>query len=206
VGKEERRQQILLHARDVFAKRGYHTAKIDDIVAAAGVARGTFYLYFEDKRAIFEEIVDRTIARLGMTILRVDPHDPSRTIADQVRENIRRIVGLLLEDRATTKILLADAGGVDPAFDRKLHAFFDELTTLLEGSIKDGQDLGIVATGDARLLAYLTMGALREVMFQVVVRGADYDGEKLVEAMFTFFRSGYLRVEEVARPKRARRR
>src|SRR5471030_3044159 len=102
--KAERRQQILNHARDVFAKRGYYAAKIDDIVAAAGVARGTFYLYFEDKRAIFEEIVDRTIARLGMTILRVDPHDTGRSVGDQVRENIRRIVALLLEDRATKKI------------------------------------------------------------------------------------------------------
>ena len=53
MGKPERRQQILTVARDVFARRGYHAAKIDDIVAAAGIARGTFYLYFEDKRAIF---------------------------------------------------------------------------------------------------------------------------------------------------------
>jgi AcrR family transcriptional regulator len=75
--KAERRQQILNHARDVFALRGYHAAKIEDIVAAAGVARGTFYLYFEDKRAIFEEIVDGVLARIGMTIVRVDPHDAS---------------------------------------------------------------------------------------------------------------------------------
>ena len=38
--KAERRQQILNHARDVFAKRGYYAAKIDDIVSAAGIARG----------------------------------------------------------------------------------------------------------------------------------------------------------------------
>src|SRR5271156_4265462 len=113
--KAERRQQILNHARDVFAKRGYHAAKIDEIVAAAGVARGTFYLYFEDKRAIFEEIVDRTIARIGMAILRVDPKDKARTVDAQIRENIRRVVELLLEDHATTKILLSDALGVDPA-------------------------------------------------------------------------------------------
>jgi AcrR family transcriptional regulator len=103
VGKAERRQQILNVARDVFAKRGYHAAKIEDIVLAASIARGTFYLYFEDKRAIFEEIVDRTIARLGMSIVRVDPHDGGRTVADQVKEQIRRIVRILLEDRATTK-------------------------------------------------------------------------------------------------------
>src|ERR1700727_2455048 len=87
--KAERRQQILNHARDVFAKRGYYAAKIDDIVAAAGIARGTFYLYFEDKRAIFEEIVDRVFTRLGMTILRVDPADPGRNVSAKIQENIR---------------------------------------------------------------------------------------------------------------------
>src|SRR5580658_10766597 len=112
MGRPERRQQILTVARDVFAKRGYHAAKIDDIVAAAGIARGTFYLYFEDKRAIFEEIVDRVFTRLGMTILRVDPGDPSRDVGAQILENIRRIVSMLLEDRATTKIMLSDAMGI----------------------------------------------------------------------------------------------
>jgi AcrR family transcriptional regulator len=194
MGKPERRQQILSVARDVFARRGYHAAKIDDIVAAAGIARGTFYLYFEDKRAIFEEIVDRTIARLGMSIVRVDPHDAGRSVADQVRENILRIMRLLLEDHATTKILLTDALGVDPAFDRKLLSFYDEMSTLLEGSLRDGQALGIVREGDVRLMAWLTMGAPKESMFQIVHRGAAYDEEKLVEGAFAYFKSGYLRV------------
>jgi AcrR family transcriptional regulator len=194
VGKAERRQQILNVARDVFAKRGYHTAKIEDIVAAAGIARGTFYLYFEDKRAIFEEIVDRTIARLGMSIVRVDPHDGARTVAGQVKDQIRRIVRILLEDRATTKILLSDALGVDPTFDRKLLAFYDEMSSLLEGSLTDGQALGIVRNGDVRLMAWLTMGALKETMFQIVQRGAEYDEDKLVDGTFAYFTGGYLRV------------
>ena len=194
MGKAERRQQILNVARDVFAKRGYHAAKIEDIVAAAGIARGTFYLYFEDKRAIFEEIVDRTIARLGMSIVRVDPHDGARPVADQVREQIRRIVRILLEDGATTKILLSDALGVDPAFDRKLLSFYDEMSSLLEGSLRDGQVLGIVREGDVRLMSWLTMGALKEVMFQIVQRGAEYDEDKLVDGTFAYFTSGYLRV------------
>ena len=139
-----------------------------------------------------------------MTIIRVDPHDTGRSVAEQVRENIRRIVALLLEDRATTKILLSDAVGVDPSFDRKLQSFFGEIASLLEGSIRDGQDLGIVAKGDARLLAFLTMGALREVMFQIVARGAEYDQEKLVEAMFAFFGGGYLRVDEAPRAARSK--
>jgi AcrR family transcriptional regulator len=194
MGKPERRQQILSAARDVFGKRGYHAAKIDDIVAAAGIARGTFYLYFDDKRAIFEEIVDRTMARLGMSIVRVDPHDAVRSVGDQVRENILRVVRILLEDRATTKILLSDALGVDPAFDRKLLSFFDEMSSLLERSLHDGQALGVVGPGDVRLFSWLTMGAVKEVSFQIVQRGSEYDEEKLVDGIFTLFSNGYLRV------------
>lgn len=192
--KAERRQQILLNARDVFAKRGYHAAKIDDIVAAAGVARGTFYLYFEDKRAIFEEIVDRTFARLGAAVMRVDTEDPARAVGEQVKENIRRIVGSLLEDRATTKILLSDAVGLDPAFDQKLISFYEEIGKLLESSLVDGQERGIVAPGDARIFAILTLGAVKEMMYQVVMRGLDYPEERIVEEIFAFLSAGYLRM------------
>jgi AcrR family transcriptional regulator len=193
MGRPERRQQILTVAREVFARRGYHAAKIDEIVASAGIARGTFYLYFEDKRTIFEEIVDRTIARLGLAIVRVDPHDPARSVSEQVRDNIRRVVRILLEDRATTKILLSDALGVDPGFDRKLLSFYDEMSSMLEHSLRDGQELGVVTAGDVRLMAWLLMGALKEAMFQIVQRGAEYDEDKLVDGAFAFFCAGALR-------------
>jgi AcrR family transcriptional regulator len=201
--KAERRQHILNQARDVFARRGFHAAKIDEIVAAAGIARGTFYLYFEDKRGIFEEILDRVLARIGATIETVDPHDPNRTVEGQVRDNIRRIVGILLEDRATTKIFLTDAAGVDPLFDQKLQSFYDELAKLLQGSLEDGQALGIVVEGDARLYSYLTLGALKELLYQVVVRGWDQPVDRIVDAMFGFLRDGYLRVDLV--PARSRK-
>lgn len=197
---------MLSHARDVFARRGYHDANVDEIVKAAGVARGTFYLYFEDKRAVFEEIIDRFIAKLAMSILRVDPRDPSRDVTWQVRENIRRIVHLLLEDRATTKILLSDALGVDVAFDRKLHSFYDEVSKLLEESLREGQDLKIVEKGDVTMYACMTLGALKELVYQVVIRDWDTPEEKLVAEVLTFLRRGYLRVEETRPAKKALRR
>jgi AcrR family transcriptional regulator len=196
--KAERRQQILNHAREVFSKRGYHAAKIDDIVAAAGVARGTFYLYFEDKRSIFGEILDLVLARISARIVRVDPHHAGRAVAEQVRDNVRGVVEILLEDRATTKILLSDAVGVDPLFDRKLHSFYDGAATMLEESLRDGQALGIVAEGDARVMSYLTLGALKELLYQIVLRGWEHPAERIVEEVFGFLRDGYLRVAGAA--------
>jgi AcrR family transcriptional regulator len=195
MGKVERRQKILNHARDVFARHGYHDAKIDDIVAAAGIARGTFYLYFEDKRTVFEEIVDRAFAQIGMAIVRVDPKDTGRTVADQVHENIRRIVGTLLEDRPTTKILLADAVGLDPAFDRKLRSFSEIVENLLVESLREGQELGVVAPGDARMFAYLILGAMKEILYQVVRRDAAYSEKEIVDGIYDFLRQGCLRVD-----------
>jgi AcrR family transcriptional regulator len=192
--KAERRQKILTHARDVFARRGYHDAKIEDIVLAAGIARGTFYLYFKDKRAVFEEIVDRAFTQIGMAIVRVDPKDPGRTVADQVHENTRRIVGTLLEDRATTKILLTDAVGLDPAFDRKLQSFYEVVEGLLVQSLSEGQQLGVVTPGDARMFAFLILGAIKEILYQVVRREAAYSESEVVEGIYEFLGQGCLRV------------
>jgi AcrR family transcriptional regulator len=190
--KATRRQEILQAARDVFAKHGYHAAKVEDIVNAAGVARGTFYLYFEDKRAIFEEIVDRLLVRFGMAIQRVDPAPGKDAVAEQVQSNILRIVHLLLEDKLTTKMLLSDAHGVDPAFDRKIHSFFEQVRSLLEESLVDGHELAIVENGNARLQAIFIIGALKEMMNQVVVRGWDDSEEEIVEALFGFLQRGVL--------------
>ena len=53
---EDRRRQILDAALDVFAEHGYAAARLEDVAARAGVAKGTIYLYFADKRTLFMEL------------------------------------------------------------------------------------------------------------------------------------------------------
>jgi AcrR family transcriptional regulator len=202
--KEDRRKQILSAAREEFAKGGYHATKIDDIVAAAKIARGTFYLYFTDKRSIFEELVDRFSTRLGMAILRVDPQDPSRSVEAQVRENIRRVLSVFLEDRMMAKIFVADAVGVDGAFDAKLMSFHDEVAKLFMQSLLDGQKLGLVKQGDVRLFSHFTMGGMKEVLYQIVTRHLDHGVDDLVDGIFAILRDGFLTT--VALPAAAPRR
>ena len=54
---QARRQAILEAALSVFAARGYEAARLDDVAAQAGVAKGTLYLCFKDKQDLFEELV-----------------------------------------------------------------------------------------------------------------------------------------------------
>ena len=51
------RRRLLDAAENVFGALGYHDASIVKVAAAAGVAAGTFYLYFDSKKAIFDELV-----------------------------------------------------------------------------------------------------------------------------------------------------
>jgi len=52
-----RKKAILDAALTVFAERGFGAARLDDVAARAGVAKGTLYLYFKDKETLFEEVV-----------------------------------------------------------------------------------------------------------------------------------------------------
>jgi AcrR family transcriptional regulator len=206
LGKEERRAQILIAARDVFSKRGYHQTSIDDIVAEAGVARGTYYLYFADKRAVLVALIDRFAAQLSMAIQRITTDDPRRPVADQVRDNIRAILNVCLRERSMTKILFTDAAGVDSDFNRKLSIFYDTVVQLLTESLKDGQALGIVRDGEPRVLAYLTIGALKELLYQAVTLGfAEETAEVMTQQIFAFLSAGYLSVEGAKAKARRRR-
>ncbi|MFI5297204.1 MAG: TetR/AcrR family transcriptional regulator [Polyangiales bacterium] len=187
--REERRHQILERARDVFARKGYHQATIDDIVAACGVARGTFYLYFHDKRSIFEELLSAFFQKIAMSVVRIHTDRP---LEPQVVENVSRVVDLFLNDPHMAKILLADAVGVDPDFDRRLLAFYSDVTGLLEESLKEGQSVGIVRAGDARVATHFVIGGLKEVLLQFARAKVPVDRVAVVREVYLLLRQGVL--------------
>jgi AcrR family transcriptional regulator len=186
--KLRRREDILRAARAVFAKKGYHGAKIEDIAAAAKVAKGTFYLYFPDKRSVFEELLNRIVVILQGAILTVDTRGD---VGAQVKHNIRGIVALFLDDPTLSQILLA-RGGVDPELHERVEAFLDRIRELLYVALVDGQRLGIVAEGDARLYTCFAVGALKETLLEA--SSEHRSREEIVNALFQTLSVGFLRV------------
>src|SRR5258708_21785103 len=61
---EARQRQILSCAKRVFAQRGFHSANVSHICAAAGIGRGTLYQYFTSKHAVLTAILRETLDRV----------------------------------------------------------------------------------------------------------------------------------------------
>jgi AcrR family transcriptional regulator len=60
----ERREAIIAAGLDEFIARGFAATRLDDVAKRAGVAKGTIYLHFEDKEALFQELVRTALVPL----------------------------------------------------------------------------------------------------------------------------------------------
>jgi AcrR family transcriptional regulator len=56
--RQARRSDILNAAVHLFSNRGFHATSISDLIEEAGISRGTFYLYFDSKEALFLDLMD----------------------------------------------------------------------------------------------------------------------------------------------------
>lgn len=190
--KAERRRELLDAARDVFVEKGFSAATVDDIVVKAEVARGTFYLYFADKRAVFEALVDEFLERISECVKSIElgPDVPPPVV--QLRENIRRLVDLALREPTIVKLALFDATGMDPELDGKLHHYYAGLRTLIDESLTQGQELGMVRPGDRRVMVSIGLGGLKEVLVDAVAGHVVADADVITDEIMRFLVGGLL--------------
>jgi AcrR family transcriptional regulator len=82
-----RREAIVAAALDEFTSRGFAAARLDDVAKRAGVAKGTIYLHFRDKEALFEDIVSTMLVPL-VAVLETPPPDdvPIRVVLQRFAE------------------------------------------------------------------------------------------------------------------------
>ncbi|QDD63125.1 TetR/AcrR family transcriptional regulator [Herbaspirillum seropedicae] len=85
--KQDRPQELLAAALQLFVERGYAATRLEDVAAQAGVSKGTLYLYFDSKESLFKSVVRaHMLPLLDEAEARVDSHDGHT--ADLLRELI----------------------------------------------------------------------------------------------------------------------
>src|SRR5215467_7543183 len=74
-----KRRQILDGARKVFMDLGFDGASMGEIARAAAVSKGTLYVYFADKCALFEAILEEEALQYGQVVFTFDPERDAET-------------------------------------------------------------------------------------------------------------------------------
>jgi AcrR family transcriptional regulator len=101
-----RREAILAAALDEFSAQGFAAARLDDVARRAGVAKGTIYLYFEDKETLFQELIRSALSPFVAT-LEAAPDLPLRTVVEMlVTSFVREVLGTRRKD--IVRLVLAE--------------------------------------------------------------------------------------------------
>ena len=118
--RERRREAILRAASTLFSRQGYHSTSVADVIAAAGISRGTFYLYFDNKDSLFLELMEQFIQRIMEVLEVVDPDGANPTL--KIYENVRRVVDVVFDYQDLTVMVLREDLGPQPGGRREAQA------------------------------------------------------------------------------------
>ncbi|MCG8556313.1 MAG: TetR/AcrR family transcriptional regulator [Proteobacteria bacterium] len=190
--RQARRAQMLRAAEALFSSRGYYATSVADVIEAAQVSRGTFYLYFDSKETLFHELVDEFVARITSVVRIVDPAAPDPT--QQIYENIRRVVDVMFDNRELAILVLRQAAGVDPRIDDKIDGLHRFMHEMVAGALANGATWGITRPVNDRIVATALVGSVSQVFLQYgASQEVDVAGrEAIARALFDLCLRGLL--------------
>lgn len=162
VDRAERRGQLVAAAAGVFAERGVTATSVADIVRAAGVAQGTFYLYFTTKDDVVLAVVEDMAERLSAVFSSV-LQPPGGTPVERLRALGRGFADLSGEQSLVNMAEFINRPENLSLHDRFAERFLPRLVPLLEEVIRDGVADGSFDVPDVSAAAWFILGGLRSL-------------------------------------------
>ena len=165
----DRKAELLEHAEALFLERGYDDTRMVDIAERAGVAKGLVYWYFENKDALFREIIadvrDRLRAAMAEAVAPV-ADDPLETIYVGVVEAVHFIA-----EHHRMFSLIRDVSGFHDAHTESAQLHAADTARVIE----EGQRKGVIRTDDPPLvMAMFNSGVVTQAV-AAVAGGTDVD-------------------------------
>lgn len=137
--KAETRARLLAAARTLFVERGFDATRPQDVARAAGVAAGTFYVHFADKREAFLAVTDEAAAALMERIRRVTEGRPSFDAG--LRAALEALVAFADDHPGLLSACFADAGVIAAGLPQSA-SLRERLTRQLAEGLRRGHAAG----------------------------------------------------------------
>jgi len=175
---EERRRDLLDAAVRVFADKGVAGATVSDIAKAAGVAKGTFYLYFSSKEHLLGALKERFVDEMM---------EHATSLYDQVgREDwwalvdrtVESFVDFVLAHKELIHVLIQE--GITPQTSDVFMESEEKIDMMFAAGIRAGNEAGVFKVSDPLLTSRFLHHALDGTLSHAVLYEEDVDREALV--------------------------
>lgn len=209
--EEENKQFILNAAENVFAKKGYASATMDDIAEAAQFSKATLYRYFNSKQEMFMEIILSIFDEVYKNSIKIKERD--RDSSEKLRELIHYILGyyqrkknlsriFIMEHSAMKKLLKIDVSKqswhssshpqIPQAFRKKIEEIFNVMVMIVEEGIRSGEFRDM----DPNEACYLLGALLRGFHFKGPIHEKELSLNKSTNLIHDFILHGIVRVRK----------
>ena len=187
---EERKEELLAAAAKVFSEKGYRTAGVNDIIAEAGVARGTFYHYFESKKEVFLALIERYFS--GFAEILQENHqrlfealDSEGDLPGAWRANALAILTFHSENPELTALVYREAMGLDERFSDKVRELSHLARNMMVKEFEMVAERGLMIPCDVELVTTIVNGAMINIIMEYVLEREDCDLGELADALVT---------------------
>ena len=163
--KELKKKQIVHIAIKVFAANGYHRTTVKDVVEKAGISVGTFYFYFKNKEDLFEKIYDE-VSDQFYTALCNSLDNTNNELDLGFSKAIAFFLKVIELNRPLAKIMLIEAVGLNPKFERKRAEVTQKYVNYTAGYFDQMKLCNKVSIPDVKICSLAFIGTLYNVIMQ----------------------------------------
>ena len=158
---QERKDQIMNAAEEVFSKKGFSDARMDDIAGETGLSKGTLYLYYKSKDDLIIAILDRIFQREfkafeNIDLSKISASEAIWTFTDRTSKDVKMMMRILPITYEFMGLAFRNKF-VQKTFKTYLNHYMDILIPI----IQHGIDSGEFHSADAKEIA-IAMGAIME--------------------------------------------
>jgi AcrR family transcriptional regulator len=164
--RDDQHERLIAAARDVFARRGFTAAGIDEIVTEARVSRSSFYSFFANKEQCLLAVFEAGTARIAIALAEAiaQPLAP----AERIRAEITVLAEQLAADPAMARVLLIEAVGATPAVERARAAARQAAADMIEAQLREYPAWRNRSAQERSIAALTTMAAIAESLSHLI--------------------------------------
>lgn len=177
------RSKILEAAVSVFAQKGYHETRVDDIVAESKKSKGSIYFYFPSKQDIFLGLIDSFSHLIEKNL--TNAIDSNEHGVFQLRTALRDTLHLFGKYKTLAKIVLVQSVGLGEEFEKRHRAINDRLAEIIEKRLIIAAKEGSIPEINPSIIARAWIGALNEIVIHWIY-SEETDMEDIIPTVEIF--------------------